>query len=144
MDMGGRRGTVTIMSVLQSKLQDIHEGEVVVVTKDGRAFRGTLDDYDDECLVLEDVVEGTTENGRGWEEPTVSTGYVEKVVTWQGVYNHGEPDADVVRLQDVVLRLDGVLRFWAWNEDNVGVPDHIEVDSSPSPQGKGPNAPKKR
>lgn len=126
------------MRLLRSQLEEMEGEEIIVVMKDDRAFRGTLEDHDEECLVLGDVVEGTTENGRGWEEPTASTGYVEKVVTWQGVYNHGEPDAEVMRLQDVVIRLDGVLRFWAWDPDNLEVPDHLEVDDSRT---GGPNPP---
>lgn len=132
------------MHVLESRLEEMQGGEILVVMQDNRAFRGTLEDFDEECLVLEEVVEGTTDNGQGWEEPTASTGYVEKVVTWQGVYNHGEPDADVLRLRDVVVRLDGVLRLWAWDRDNLEDPAHVEVDSSPPPKTKGPDAPKKR
>lgn len=115
------------MDVLARRLTELVDEKVVVVMLDGRAFLGTLREFDDRCLVLEDVVEGSTDNAHGWEEPTVGTGLAHKVVTWSGVFSHEDKDAEVVRLKDVLVQLQGVLRVWEWSEENTRRPEHVEV-----------------
>lgn len=118
------------MSLLQTKLKILVGQEIVVVMEDNRAFRGTLIEFDAETLVLRNVVEALPNNASGWEEPTSSTGIVQKVVTWQGVFSHENTNADIVKLKDVMIQTAHVLRIWEWSLNNVEKPSHVEVAGS--------------
>lgn len=123
------------MSLLSTKLKNLTGQEIVVVMADNRAFRGKLVEFDDETLVLNHAVEALPNNAAGWEEPTVSTGIVHKVVTWQGTFSHDDTRAEVVRLKDVMIRISGVLRIWEWSLKNVEKPAHVEhADANPAPR----------
>jgi len=122
------------MSLLQNKLKAHVGQEIVVVMLDNRAFRGTLVEYDDETLVLREVVEALPNNAAGWEEPTVSTGIVHKVVTWHGTFSHEDTRADVVKLKDVMIQIRGVLRIWEFSMKNVAKPEHVEVGDAAQPR----------
>jgi small nuclear ribonucleoprotein (snRNP)-like protein len=115
------------MTLLESKLKGLVGQEIVVVMDDNRAFRGTLIEFDAETIVLRNVVEALPNNASGWEEPTSSTGIVQKVVTWQGVFAHEDTRADIVKLKDVMIRTTGVLRIWEWSLKNVERPTHMEM-----------------
>jgi len=115
------------MQLLQAKLKGLISQEIVVVMIDNRAFRGTLIEFDDETIVLRNVVEALPNNASGWEEPTSSTGISHKVVTWQGVFSHEDTTADIVKLKDVMIQATGVLRIWEWSLKNVEKPSHVEV-----------------
>lgn len=126
------------MSLLATKLKTLVGSEIVVVMSDNRAFRGKLVEYDDENLILKEVVEALPNNAAGWEEPTVSTGVVHKVVTWQGTFSHDDTTAAVVKLKDVIIRVPGVLRIWEYSMKNLQQPEHLEVsDSNPPPRPGG-------
>lgn len=102
---------------------------------DNRAFRGRLVECDNETIILNSVVEALPNNAAGWEEPTVSTGVVHKVVTWQGTFSHDDTRAEVVKLKDVMIRVQHVLRIWEWSLANVEKPTHVEVsDSNAAPR----------
>jgi small nuclear ribonucleoprotein (snRNP)-like protein len=113
-------------SVLEARLRPLVGSELVVVMADNRAFRGSLVEFDAETLVLRNVVEALPNNAAGWEEPTVSTGVTHKVVTWSGTFSHEDPSAEIVKLKDVIIRLDGVLRIWEFSLKNVEKPQHVE------------------
>ena len=120
------------MSLLQTKLQAYQGLEIVVVMVDNRAFRGTLVENDADVLVLRNVVEALPTNAAGWEEPTVSTGMIQKVVTWHGTFSHEDTAAQVVKLKDVIIRIDQVLRIWEFSLKNLATPEHVEVNDTPS------------
>lgn len=122
------------MSLLQNRLKTLVEQEIVVVMMDNRAFRGTLVEFDAETIVLRNVVEALPNNAAGWEEPTVSTGMIQKVVTWHGTFSHEDTRAEVVKLKDVAIRVSGVLRIWEFSMKNVVKPDHVEVSEGSSPR----------
>ena len=119
------------MSIMSNKLKSYVGQEIVVVMVDNRAFRGTLVEHDDDTIVLRSVVEGLPNNASGWEEPTVSTGVVTKVVTWQGTFAHEDTRADVVKLKDVAIRLAHVLRIWEYSIKNAERPSHLEGSDTP-------------
>ncbi len=113
------------MSVLESKLKQFLNEEIVVVMTDNRAFRGTLVEFDGQAIVLRNVVEGIPSGGGGWSEPTVSTGIIEKVVTWNGVFSHENASAELVRLKDALIMISGVLRIWEFSMKNLAKPEHV-------------------
>jgi len=132
------------MSILARRLAELKGEQVVVVMSDHRAFRGRLMDSDDKVLVLSEVVEGSTQNTKGWEEPTVSTGLIDKVVTWQGTFAHESTDSEQVRLKDAVIMLSQVLRIWEYSMKNVTKPEHMTVDKRAiSATGMPPGNPRK-
>lgn len=121
------------MSLLSTKLKVLVGQEIVVVMTDNRAFRGKLVEFDDQTLVLKEVVEALPNNAAGWEEPTVSTGMIQKVVTYHGVFSHEDQKADVVKLKDVMIQTSGVLRIWEFSLKNTQKPEHVEVsDTAPT------------
>lgn len=115
------------MSLIQSKLKGLVGQDIVVVMVDNRAFRGTLVEHDADTMVLRNVVEALPNNAAGWEEPTVSTGIVQKVVTWHGTFSHEDTSAGVVKLKDAMIQISGVLRIWEYSLKNVAKPDHVEM-----------------
>ena len=117
-------------NILQRKLKELLNHEVVVVMADNRAFRGTVVEFDDETLVLRDVVEGLPNNAGGWEEPTVSTGITHKTVTWQGVFSHEDNKSEIVRLRDAYMAFSHILRIWEFSAKNVERPQHVDVEAS--------------
>lgn len=131
------------LSLLQTKLKQYFGQEIVVVMLDNRAFRGTLVEFDAEDIVLRNVVEALPNNAAGWEEPTVSTGIIQKVVTWHGTFSHEDTSAQVVKLKDVIIRLDKVLRVWEFSMKNVTKPEHVEVSDAASAPRPGTRVSKK-
>jgi small nuclear ribonucleoprotein (snRNP)-like protein len=123
------------MTLLESKLKLLTGSDVVVVMADNRAFRGTLVEHDEDTIVLRNVVEALPNNNSGWEEPTVSTGVTQKVVTFHGTFSHDDTSAQIVKLKDVIIRTSGVLRIWEYSLKNTEAPQHVSVeDSAPSPR----------
>lgn len=122
------------MSLLLNKLKQHLGQEIVVVMVDNRAFRGMLVEFDADALVMRNVVEALPNNAAGWEEPTVSTGIVHKVVTWHGTFSHEDTRAEVVKLKDVTISLPHVLRIWEFSMTNVVKPDHVEMAEGGSPR----------
>ncbi len=120
------------MSVLENRLKPLIGQQLVVVMTDNRAFRGALIEFDSQTLVLRDVVEALPNNAAGWEEPTVSTGMVHKVVTWNGIFSHEDNRSEIVRLKDAIVQVNGVLRIWEYSLKNVEKPEHVEVNENVS------------
>lgn len=120
------------MSLLENKLKTLVGQEIVVVMADNRAFRGTLVEFDSATIMMRQVVEALPNNAAGWEEPTVSTGMVHKVVTWSGTFAHEDNDASIVKLKDVMIQTTGVLRIWEFSLSNVEKPEHVDKGESSS------------
>lgn len=122
------------MSLLQTKLASLVGQEIVVVMADNRAFRGTLVEHDEATMILRNVVEALPNNAAGWEEPTVSTGMVQKVVTWHGTFSHEDTSAGVVKLKDAIIQTSGVLRIWEYSMKNQTTPEHVGRAESDAPR----------
>ena len=114
-------------SLLARMLERLHGKRVVIVMDDERSFKGTVSEFDDKWLYLEDVVEGSALNSRGWQEVTLQTGYVGKRLTAQGVFSE-EQAGELVKLKDVMISLDGVLRVWEWEAGNLARPKHVKME----------------
>lgn len=120
------------MSVLDDRFPALVGERVLVVMSDERSFEGELVEFDSDWLVLHDVAEGRASNLHGFEEPTIRREMVEKHVTRRGVVREtGEGDeVELILLKEVLLRLDGILRVWPLEGDNVGRPEHVHVDDA--------------
>lgn len=114
-------------SLMHGRLSELKGKQAIVVMKDQRAFKGTVGDFDQGHVFLRDVVEGSTVNTKGWEEVTIQSGYVNKRVTRAGSMTVQEP-GQLVRLKDVLISLEGVLRVWEWERGNMAKPEHTQVE----------------
>lgn len=102
--------------------------QAVIVMGDERSFKGTIGDYDEKWLMLEDAREGSTVNSRGWEEVVLNTGVIGKRFTDHGVFTEQEV-GELVRLSDVLINLSDVRRVWPWEPENMGQPEHVKVET---------------
>ena len=116
------------MAVLTKHLQELVDQEIIVVMNDDRTFKGRLVEFDEAWLVLHDVTEGTTQNLRGWEEPAVGAGIVEKYITMRGIVSEEKDRTKVIRLKDVLIHLPQVLRIWPLRPEYLAKPEHLHVE----------------
>jgi len=117
------------MSVLAKHLKDLVGHEVIVVMNDDRTFKGRLVEFDQTWMSLHDVTEGSTQNLRGWEEPAVSSGIVEKYITMRGIVSEEKDRTKVIRLKDVLINIPQVLRIWPLRPEYLAKPEHIHIDA---------------
>ena len=116
------------MSVLAKHLKDLVGHELIVVMDDDRTYKGRLAEFDDAWMLLNDVTEGSTQNLRGWEEPAVSGGIVEKYITMRGIVSEEKDRTKVIRLKDVLINIRLVLRVWPLRPEYLAKPEHIHVE----------------
>jgi small nuclear ribonucleoprotein (snRNP)-like protein len=115
-------------AVLVKHLKDLVGHEIIVVMSDDRTYKGRLIEYDEAWMVLHDVTEGSTQNLRGWEEPAVSAGIVEKYITVRGIVSEEKDRTKVIRLKDVIVNIPQILRIWPLRPEYLAKPEHIHVD----------------
>lgn len=114
--------------MLGQTLERLQGKRAVIVMGDERSFKGTVSDFDDSWLWLEDATEGSTVNSRGWEEVVLNTGVIGKRFTDHGVFTEQEV-GELVRLKDVLINLDDVRRVWPWHAENMTRPEHVKVET---------------
>ena len=117
-------------SVLSKHLKDLVGNEVIVVMDDDRTYKGRLIEFDEAWMVLHDVTEGTTQNLRGWEEAAVSAGIVEKYITMRGIVSEEKDRSQIIRLKDVLINIQQVLRIWPLRPEYLAKPEHIHIETS--------------
>ncbi|MBI4392678.1 MAG: hypothetical protein HY556_02625 [Euryarchaeota archaeon] len=120
--------------IIEKHLASALNHEILVVMSDDRSFKGTLMEFDNDWIVLHDVTEGSSQNLRGWEEPAISAGVIEKYITWKGIISEEKDKTKIYRLRDVLLHMDGILRVWLLKPELLGKPEHVHIES-------GSNAP---
>lgn len=118
------------MPVLTKHLKDLVGNEIIVVMEDDRTYKGRLLEFDEEWMFLEDVTEGTTQNLRGWEEAAVSAGIVEKYITMRGIVSEEKDRSQIIRLKDVLINMDQVLRIWPLRPEYLAKPEHIHIEGA--------------
>lgn len=97
------------MGILKREFKNLLNKEMVVVMNDGRAFKGMLIKFDKDVVVLRNVLEAKAENPV-WRESTAST----RILGKQEVKGTVIGDTDVVKLDEVILRVQMVSRIWRW------------------------------
>lgn len=97
------------MGILKKEFKNLLNKEMVVVMNDGRAFKGMLIKFDNDVVVLRNVLEAKAENPV-WKESTAST----RILGKQEVKGTIIGDTDVVKLDEVILRIEMVSRIWRW------------------------------
>lgn len=97
------------MGILKREFKNLLGKEMVVVMNDGRAFKGVLIKFDKDVVVLRNVLEAKAENPV-WKESIVTT----RILGKQEVKGTVIGDTDVVKLDEVLLRVQMISRIWAW------------------------------
>jgi hypothetical protein len=115
-------------SMLRQMLSRLEGKQAVIVMGDERSFKGRIGEFDEKWLILEDALEGSAVNSRGWEEVVLNTGHIGKRFTDHGVITEQEV-GELVRLEDVLINLSDVRRVWPWEPDNVSKPEHVTVET---------------
>jgi small nuclear ribonucleoprotein (snRNP)-like protein len=123
-------------SLLQDELERLEGERVIVVMEDERSLKGTVESFDEEWLKLSSVTMKTTMNDRGWAEVTINTGEINKRFTEKGVYTE-QDGGRLVSLEAGIVSLDGVLRVWAWQSENVTEPENVTHETG-APAGPTP------
>jgi len=89
---------------LVDELEELGNTEIAVVMNDGQAYRGTLDGFDDETIILIKILETSNqdvdwvESGGGKKTPAIK-GYMH----WRRI-----------TLPRLIIRSQMVLRIWPW------------------------------
>lgn len=93
--------------LLEKKLKDLKEKEILVVMDDGLAFLGTLTECDKNTLVLKNVYQAPAKkiNWKKIEEESEETEKKRKI---------GFIDWTLVNLEEVYVRVDHIVRIWRW------------------------------
>ena len=120
-------------SLLQDELERLEGERVIVVMEDERSLKGTVESFDEEWLKLSSVTMKTTMNDRGWAEVTINTGEINKRFTEKGVYTE-QDGGRLVSLEAGIVSLDGVLRVWAWQPENVTHETGAPAGPTPAPE----------
>ena len=90
---------------LVDELNKIKETEIAVVMNDGQAYRGMLEAYDDETIVMVKILE-TSNVDVDWVESKEKKGGPQKI---KG-YMHWRR----ITLPKMIIRTQMILRIWPW------------------------------
>ncbi len=92
--------------LLSQELKELLHTEVAVIMNDGMAYRGTLEKFDKELLVLSDIYE-TSNQEIDWIESDApqrtQEASIRGYVPWRRI-----------TLPRLIIRLSMVLRIWPW------------------------------
>jgi small nuclear ribonucleoprotein (snRNP)-like protein len=105
-----------LMAILQKHLGDVVGKEIVLVMSDGQAFKGKLSAFDDENIMLTDVMESRAADAR-WREALVTvptTGF--EGGGGRGIMI-GDSGTSMLKLTTVILRIRHVSRIWLWKPE---------------------------
>ncbi len=100
-------------TLLEKKLKNLLEKSVLVVMDDGLAFVGTLVDLDENTLILRDIYQGSSMD-IDWEdisEESSAQDFKDKV---EEDMKFGFINWTKIRLKEVYIQLDHVVRIWPW------------------------------
>jgi len=98
------------MGKLNEHLNGLVDKEVFVVQTDGRGFKGVLREYDEDILVLDDVVETSTRE-LTWRRPVVAIPHSDR--------GDGKEESYVAILRELVIKMDHIMRIWTWSPERL-------------------------
>ena len=96
------------VTVAQDELEKLINKKLALVMSDGSKFRGTLTNFDDQTLVLEDVLE--LSERLKWIKPVISTAESTEITSVDGISERQERGY----LPRVIIYLSHVSRIWPW------------------------------
>jgi len=104
------------MSILSELLEKMLNRDIVVVMDDGMAFKGILKRYDDEGLLLIDVMETKASDGR-WREALITVPSSSEEGSIMGGIMLGDTGSSMLKLTSVYISLAHVSRVWIWSPE---------------------------
>lgn len=89
---------------LVDELKDLSNKEIVIIMNDGQAYRGNLVDFDEDTIVMNNVLETSNQDidwveSEGKKGPSTIKGYLH----WRRI-----------TLPKLIVRNEMVLRIWPW------------------------------
>jgi len=105
-----------LMTILQKHLNELIGKDIVLVMSDGQAFKGKLSAFDEENIMLTDVMESRATDAR-WREAlvTVPSAGIEGV-GGSGIMI-GDSGTSMLKLTTVILRIQHISRVWLWKPE---------------------------
>lgn len=101
------------MTIMMDQLRELLGKELVAVCLDGAAYRGRLEKYDDESIVLQEVLELNPKDLR-WIEPQVSPQADGDLGGQIDAYGSIDTRRMRVSLRHCIIRIDTISRIWPW------------------------------
>jgi len=103
------------LAIVEKYLEKFLNKEVLVVQVDGNAFKGTLVEYDERFIVMENVIQTSTKQ-RNWFRVTVAvprsgTPSKDKLIGGTIV---GDTESMLLELKTSLISLEHVMRIWLW------------------------------
>lgn len=102
-------------SVIQKYLNKFMNKEILIVQVDGNAFKGRLVEFDDNMLVMENVVQTSTKQ-RNWFRVTVavprSDGMSHDKLIGGTIV--GDTESQLLELTTAIISISQTMRVWLW------------------------------
>ncbi len=99
--------------LLEKKLKDLNDKDILVVMDDGLAFLGKLVDFDKNTIILKEVYQAPAKK-INWKAISQKSGETRKDIEKE--QKIGYIDWTKVNLEEVYVRVDHVTRIWRWYE----------------------------
>jgi small nuclear ribonucleoprotein (snRNP)-like protein len=107
------------MSIIKKYLGKFVDKEIIIVQIDGNAFKGKLREYDEEFLLIENVIQTSTKQHNWFKVtvavPTSTSLSSEKLIDGTIV---GDTESKLLELTTALISVNQVMRIWLW-EPNI-------------------------
>jgi small nuclear ribonucleoprotein (snRNP)-like protein len=108
-----------ITTMIEERLKEVIDHEILVVQTDGKAFKGILVEFDKDFIMLHNCLETTTRDVK-WKSvvvPVPTDDKAKAVKHEEGGYSYGETEKKVAILRKVMINLNQVQRIWLWDPE---------------------------
>ena len=104
------------MSIFIDYMEKMLGKYIVIVQKDNREFRGLLKEFDDENIVLDDVIE-TALSDAYWKRPAINVPPKEEHDDIG--FKSAEGESVIIPFTEGIFRIDGIMRVWIWPNEKL-------------------------
>ena len=98
------------MDILEKALKKLVGKDILLVQMDGTGFKGILEEYDDDALVLSEVSE---------IDPETLTWCAPKVSMINGPAGVKEKTGEIAKLNRAIFLTSHIMRIWEWSPEKV-------------------------
>lgn len=106
------------MTLIEMRLREVVDHDLLVVQTDGKAFKGRLVEFDNNFLLLHDCLETSTKDVQ-WKSVMVPMPTPKDDVqrSEEGGMTYGEKEKKVARLNKVMINVEHIMRIWLWDPE---------------------------
>jgi small nuclear ribonucleoprotein (snRNP)-like protein len=106
------------MSLIQHRLKEVMDQQILIVQTDGKAFKGKLVEFDDNFILLHDCLETGTKDVK-WRSVMVPipSPKDKAIRSEEGGITYGEREKKVAVLRKVMINIQQVMRMWLWDPE---------------------------